>query len=73
MERAGRTDEALAGYEAALEVWPNYLPALQGLASLTLRAGGREDPRLEGWLQEIGLRGEKNWSSWAQARMGHKR
>ena len=58
---------------SALEVWPSYLPALQGLASLTLRVGDREDPRLEGWLQEIGLRGETNWSSWAQARMGHKR
>jgi tetratricopeptide (TPR) repeat protein len=73
MERAGRTVEALAGYEAALEVWPNYLPALQGLASLTLRAGDRDDPRLQGWLEDISLRGEANWSGWAQARMGHKR
>ena len=26
MERAGRNDEAFANYQAALEVWPNYLP-----------------------------------------------
>lgn len=69
MERAGRTEEALAGYKAALEVWPNYLPALQGIASLTLRAGGCEDPRLGGWLQEISLRGEGAWQEWARGRL----
>ena len=69
MERAGRNDEAFASYAAALEVWPNYLPALQGLASLTLRAGDREDPRVEGWLKEIGLRGEDGWADWARGRL----
>jgi len=66
MERAGRTEEACASYEAALEVWPDYLPALQGLASLTLRGGDQEDPRLDGWLQEIGLRGQDDWGGWAR-------
>jgi tetratricopeptide (TPR) repeat protein len=65
LELAGRTDEALASYEAALEVWPGYLPALQGLASLSLRAGRREDPRLSGWLDEIALRGDDVWGAWA--------
>jgi len=73
MERAGRTDEALAGYEAALEVWPGYLPALQGLASLTLRAGDREDPRLQGWLEEVALRGEGAWKAWARGELGRFR
>jgi len=69
MERAGRTDEALAGYGAALEVWPGYLPAVQGIASLTLRAGDREDPRLPGWLEEVALRGEDRWQAWARGRL----
>jgi Tfp pilus assembly protein PilF len=69
MERAGRNEEAFASYEAALEVWPNYLPALQGLASLKLRTGRRDDPRLAGWLQEIGLRGERDWGEWARSRL----
>jgi tetratricopeptide (TPR) repeat protein len=69
MELAGRTEEALASYEAALEVWPNYLPALQGIASLTLRAGDHENPRLRGWLDAISLRGEPAWSTWARSRI----
>lgn len=69
MERAGRNAEAMANYEAALEVWPSYLPALQGLASLTLRSGSSEDPSLAGWLQEISLRGENQWRTWARGRL----
>lgn len=69
MEQAGRTDEALASYAAALEVWPSYLPALQGIASLTLRSGDRDDPRLEGWLEEVALRGEGQWRAWARGRL----
>jgi len=69
MERAERNEEAFASYESALEVWPNYLPALQGLASLTLRVGDRQDARLEGWLKEIGLRGEDGWADWARGRL----
>jgi hypothetical protein len=66
MEAAGRIAEAMASYEAALEVWPGYLPALQGLASLSLRSGRREDPRLAGWLEEVALRGETEWREWAR-------
>jgi Tfp pilus assembly protein PilF len=69
MERAGRNEEAFASYEAALEVWPNYLPAIQGLASLTLRTGDHDDPRLQGWLEEIGLRGEGEWGEWARGKL----
>ncbi len=68
LETAGRTGEALASYSSALEAWPNYLPALQGIASLTLRAGDRRDPRLAAWLSEISLRGEPEWSAWARER-----
>jgi hypothetical protein len=69
MERAGRNDEAFASYETAPKVWPNYLPVLHVLASLTLRACDRADPRLDGWLPEIGLRGEAQWQAWALGRL----
>ena len=68
LERAGRIDEALAGYESALEVWPDYLPAIQGLASLTVRTG-KQDARLARWLDAIAMRAESSaWREWARAR-----
>jgi Tfp pilus assembly protein PilF len=41
MEAAERKDEAMASYNAALEMWSGYLPAIQGAASLVLRSGQR--------------------------------
>jgi hypothetical protein len=70
LEGAGRVDEALATYGAALEVFPGYLPAIRGLARLTLRAG-RGDERLAGWLEEIALRSEEPaWGDRALSRSG---
>ena len=70
LERAGRVDEALASYTAALEVYDGFLPAIQGLALLTVKSG-REDERLEGWLREIALRAASaEWSAWARQQMG---
>ena len=66
MEAAGRNDEAMASFEAALEVWPGYLPAIQGAASLALRTAGSEDLRVTEWLDEIALRGEDGWRDWAR-------
>jgi hypothetical protein len=61
MEAAGRNDEAMASYDAALEVWPGYLPAIQGAASLALRSRDKDDARLAGWLNEVALRGDDGW------------
>lgn len=73
LERAGRTDEALAAYTAALEVYPEFLPAIEGLASLTARTG-RKDDRLPAWLREIRMREElPQWRAWAEARETHLR
>lgn len=59
MELVGRTAEAMASYEAALDVWPRcLLPAIQGAASLVLRLEWRYEPRLAGWLVEVALRGD---------------
>jgi Tfp pilus assembly protein PilF len=44
-ERAGRVDAAIEMYDTALQVRPEYLPAIEGLASLTLKSG-RADPRI---------------------------
>jgi tetratricopeptide (TPR) repeat protein len=66
LERAGRDDEAVAAYTAALEVYPDYLPAIQGLARHAVRSG-LSDERLDGWLREIAMRStDAGWREWAQ-------
>ena len=68
LDRAGQEDEALAAYTAALEVYPGHIGAIQGLASLSIRAR-REEPRLEEWLERVALEGEsERWREWARQR-----
>jgi superkiller protein 3 len=68
LEMAGKVEEALASFGAALEVYPEYLPAVQGIASLTIRSG-RADDRLAGWLEVIAMRTESpEWKTWALSR-----
>ena len=69
LERAGQSDEAIATYSAALEVYPEFLPAVQGLASLLLRTD-REDERLGHWLELIALRSRsQEWKEWAKRQL----
>lgn len=69
LESAGKTAEALAAYDAALEVYPGYLPALMGAASLTLRSC-REEGRMHEWLETIAFRAEEeHWRDWARERL----
>jgi tetratricopeptide (TPR) repeat protein len=69
LERAGRTDDALAAYGSALEVYPNHLPATKGLVRLQLRSG-RTDERTLPMLREVALRGGTDqWRTWATARL----
>lgn len=66
LERAGRIKEALATYDAALEVHPNHLPTMQALARLQLRTNAPDD-RTSSFLREISLRGEnEQWRQWAR-------
>jgi tetratricopeptide (TPR) repeat protein len=66
LEMAGKIDEALASYGTALEVYPDYLPAIEGIARLTLRSGKKEE-RLAGWLDAIAMRAEAaDWRTWAR-------
>jgi tetratricopeptide (TPR) repeat protein len=69
LERAGRTDEALATYATALEVYPDHLPTLEALALLQVRSG-KTDQRTRHMLGEIALRGEsQRWRDWAREQM----
>jgi Tfp pilus assembly protein PilF len=69
LERAGRTDQALAQYSTALEVYPNHLPTLQALARLQIRSG-KADDRTKHALEEIALRGEnEEWKNWARGQL----
>jgi Tfp pilus assembly protein PilF len=69
LEMAGKVDEALASYKTALEVYSEYLPAIEGIARLTVRSG-KKDESLVGWLQMIAMRAEEPaWRTWAQERL----
>jgi len=66
MERAGRIDEALASYHAALEAYPNHLPSLQALTRAQLR-NNRADESTQESLREIALRSKaQQWRTWAR-------
>ena len=72
LELAGKVAEAFASYGAALEVWPNYLPAVQGIASLAVRQRSN-DERLPLWLQEIAIQSsDPSWRDWALAQAGRR-
>ncbi len=66
LERAGRIDDAMTSFDAALQVSPEHLPAIQGAALLAVRLR-REEPRLAAWLDTIALRGDERWLQWARA------
>lgn len=69
LERAGRMNDALEGYAAALDIAPGYMPALQGKASLCIRLN-KPDDTLQASLSEIALRGTtEKWRLWAKSRL----
>jgi tetratricopeptide (TPR) repeat protein len=73
LERAGRTDEALATYATALEVYPDHLPTLEALALLQVKSG-KTDQRTRHMLEEIAMRGEsERWRDWARGQMAKAR
>jgi tetratricopeptide (TPR) repeat protein len=69
LERAGRLEEAFKTYETALEVAPEDLSAIEGLAGLAVRTG-RDEPRLRGWLEQVAIGAEESsWGGWARAHL----
>jgi Tfp pilus assembly protein PilF len=66
LEKGQLYDRAFDAYNAALEVSPAHIRAIQAIARLTLRTGRRDD-RLMGMLEDVSLRGETiYWRNWAQ-------
>lgn len=66
LEKAGRTDEAIAAYRTALEVYPEHIPSMEALVRLQIKSGhtDSETPRL---LSEVAMRGEaQTWRNWAR-------
>ncbi len=69
LETAGRTDQALATYETALEVYPQHLPSMQGLVRLRVRSG-RMDERTTELLELVAFRSEERaWRDWARTQL----
>ncbi len=67
LEKAGRTDEALAMYDAALDAYGEHMPSMQAIARLKVKEGA-VDARTREFLSEIALRGEsERWREWARA------
>ena len=65
-ELAGRYDDALATYAAALDVYPEHLPTIQAMVRLQVRAS-RADERTAAMLDTVAMRGETNeWREWAR-------
>ena len=66
LESAGRTDDAIATYRTALEVLPDDIAAMQGLARLQIRSGKRDEQTAR-LLSEVAMRGEtRQWREWAR-------
>jgi Tfp pilus assembly protein PilF len=71
-EAAGRTDDALGAYASALKVRAEYMPAVQGMARLLVRAGRRDDRR-ESLLEEVALHApDPAWRAWARAQIASR-
>jgi tetratricopeptide (TPR) repeat protein len=67
LERAGRIDQAIDAYRAALDVHPDHVPTIQAMARIQVRSGRIED-RTARLLDDIALRGEsEEWRTWARA------
>lgn len=55
-KKAGRTDEAIDAYGAALEACPERMPSMESLAKLQL-SSAKTDDRTPRMLDKIALRG----------------
>jgi Flp pilus assembly protein TadD len=69
LEKAGRTDEAIAAYRTALEVYPEHIQSMEALARLQIKSG-RTDAETEHLLSEVAMRGEtERWRDWARLQL----
>ncbi|MBX3388492.1 MAG: tetratricopeptide repeat protein [Phycisphaeraceae bacterium] len=69
LESAGRSDDAMATYRTALEIYPDYVAAAQGLARLQLKSG-KADERTPALLRVVAMQGEtQEWRDWAKGEL----
>ncbi len=69
LERAGRTDEALATYRAALDASPQHIQSIQAFTRLAARSGATDD-QSQWMLKEIAIRGTtEQWRDWARGQL----
>lgn len=64
LEQAGQVDESLRAYTAALDVYPGYLPALQGRTRLEIQSNRVAEHTAQA-LSDIAMRGDEQWRAWA--------
>lgn len=73
LERAGRIDDAIDTYAAALAVYPGHLPTVQALTRCQLRYG-RDDPEIGARLETIALQCRSaEWQRWARTQLALNR
>ncbi|MFN0131461.1 MAG: tetratricopeptide repeat protein [Phycisphaerales bacterium] len=69
LERAGRSSDALATYQSALDAYPDYMPAIQALTRLQLRTN-KPDDQTQARLEDIALSGDSlRWREWARTQL----
>lgn len=69
LESAGRNQDAMETYRTALEVYPDHIAAMQGLARLQIKSG-KPDEKTEAMLAQIAMRGETaEWKEWAKSQL----
>ena len=64
LEKAGRAEDAVETYVSALAENPDFLPAIQGWARLSVSLD-REGDELRERLEFIALRADGRWREWA--------
>ncbi len=66
LERAGQIGSAMEEYRSALEVWPDYMPAVQAYARCQVKHGVPQEDLPE-LVEQIALRGETEiWRQWGR-------
>jgi tetratricopeptide (TPR) repeat protein len=68
LEKAGRIDEAIQSYQAALEVQAEHLPTIQALSRAQVRYQ-KQDEETRDHLHIIALRGDETWRAWARSEL----
>jgi hypothetical protein len=64
LERAGRTEDALATYATGLGVYPDHIPTIEPRALLQVRSGKADDRTRK--MRHRAPRRTERWREWAR-------